>query len=273
MEHKVGHESSVTEQTLELTPASAKAVAAAEKEISAAVRQLTQRLGGAEDRLRSFAHEIRTPMSALLAYSDMLRRCEALELSQDQIIDYGATIHEATLRVLATAERTLDEHVTDERRSRSDGIDFREFANVLLKTFAAQADSLGVELKIDIDDHFPELNLDRVLLDGVLSNLISNALKFTPRGGNVSIQARVDHRDDAIIFVVSDTGRGFPADVLLKLENGETFVSNDGPRGWGRGLKIVRDHLTRMGAEFEVSNLDDGKGAIATIRFPREAIA
>ena len=188
-------------------------------------------------------------------------------------MDYGATIHEATLRILATAERTLDEHVTGERRTKPEPINFSDFANVLMKTFSAQAESLQITLDIDISENFPNLDLDRVLLDGVLSNLISNALKFTPRGGKVSLQARVDKSDQAVVFVISDTGSGFPSDALLKIDRGETPVSVDGPRGWGRGLSIVRDHVERMGADFVVSNLDDGKGAIATIRFPVDVAA
>lgn len=251
-----------------LGSATAAVVAQAEKDITEVLRNMGRRLGGGEDRLRDLAHEIRTPMSALIAYTDLLRRADQSNLDGEKIADYAGVVHEAALRILSTTERVLDEHVTGDRGGRVDDIDFGEFAAVIMKTFAAQASSNGVTLDTDIAADFPRLAVDRIALDRVMTNLIANALKFTPAGGRVVITAKRDSSDNAMVIVISDTGRGFPADVLLKVERGETISSGDGPKSWGRGLNTVRELLGDMGADLEIENVEDGAGALAVIRFP-----
>ncbi|MHC8509323.1 MAG: sensor histidine kinase [Rhodospirillales bacterium] len=245
----------------------------AEEEAVQVVRRLSERLTGGEERLLDLALEIRTPMSALLAYSDMLRRADTLKLSRTQVMDYAATIHEATLRVLATTERSLERHLTGKLDFKPEPVDLYPFVSVLLKAFTGQAQRQKIELALDIQQGFPQLRLDRILLNSVLSSLIANALMFTSSGGAVSVRARTEEKSGALVLAVSDTGMQFPMDTLEAVEKGEIPAPTEGEeRGWRRSFKEMYERIAVLDGVLTLANLGN-KGAVARIRFPASAAA
>ncbi len=221
------------------------------------------------DLLRDFAHEIRTPLNAMLGYTQLIESTLAPGCDIDQIADYNATVKSATTRLLHICERVLNEVVTGEAEVRIERVDARQMAMDITETFSALARERGVSLVCEFPDNFPALMTDPLLLSQVLSNLVSNAVKFTPSGGMVKVKGEVSYTEEAYLFVIQDNGKGLPADLLFRIRRGEQIsMANDhGLKGWGRGLKIVLDICEKIGAELRFETARGG-GTVALISLP-----
>lgn len=221
------------------------------------------------DLLRNFAHEIRTPLNAMLGYTQLIESSLAPGCDIDQIADYNATVKTATTRLLHICERVLNDVVSGVSEVRVEKVDAQKMAEDIVETFGALASERGVTLVCDFPEDFPALMTDPLLLSQVLSNLVSNAVKFSPNGGVVKVKGEVSYQDEAFLFVIQDSGKGIPADLLFRIRRGEqvSMANDHGIKGWGRGLKIVLDICEKISAElrFEAAR---GGGTVALISLP-----
>ena len=221
------------------------------------------------EHLRDFAHEIGTPLNAMMGYSQMTRIELAGDRDLEKIGKYNAVIEEATRRLLRICERVLDDAVSGEHKVVKTPVDMTGVAAGVIETFEEMAHERGIKMLMEFADDFPMLETDPVLIEQVLTNLVSNAIKFTPRGGSITIRGELDPMNNAMILLVRDTGSGIPADLMLKIRNGDT-VSTDGEHGdksWGRGLQIARRICDRLGAELVFAPADNG-GTVVRICLP-----
>lgn len=221
------------------------------------------------DILRDFAHEIRTPLNAMIGYSGLIRMELAGGKDLDKLRDYNETIEASTLRLLRICERVLDDAILGGRSIVVTPFDAADLATSVAATFGQLAKERGVTLEVNFPKDFPELLSDPLLVSQVLSNLISNALKFTPKGGSVSIVGEINATQDAVIFVIRDTGAGIPADLLLRIRRGErvTTAKSKKLKGWGRGLKIAEAICRSLSAELTFTQAENG-GTVVLFLLP-----
>jgi len=220
--------------------------------------------------LSEFAHEIRTPLTAMLGYTAFLKGDGDVALTPEQNRDIAERLHASTKRLLQITERILDEAVSGAPKVKKETFNFASFSDELIGTFEVDAKARGVNLVHEIADNFPDLTTDPVLLYEMLSNLISNALKFTPKGGLVKIKGEVDIRSKGLILVIQDTGQGIPATILMRmLQGASTSTSTDrsDQKGWGKGVQLVRKKAALLGGVLEIENAPQG-GTVACIRIP-----
>ncbi|MBO6518956.1 MAG: HAMP domain-containing histidine kinase [Rhodospirillales bacterium] len=222
-----------------------------------------------DDVLRNFAHEIRTPLNGMLGYTYLI--AEAVKNGGDSatIGDYNQSLRTATTRLLQICERVLDEAVTGESIVVRQNVNASEVANSVVETFRALAAERRVDLRCEFPANFPILQTDPLLLSQALSNLVSNAIKFTPGGGSVTVRGEFSHTDDAMIFIIQDTGAGVSADLLMRMRRGdvESTAERHGHKGWGRGLKIADALCGKIGAELRLEKARSG-GTVAMISVP-----
>jgi signal transduction histidine kinase len=138
----------------------------------------------------------------------------------------------------------------------------------VVEGFAFRAEEREVSLEVRAADG-STVRADPVRVRQALSNLIDNALRHTPAGGEVKVEVRED--GDALLIEVGDTGPGFRRDLLHKAF--EPFVRDEAARsraegGAGLGLAIVRAVVEAHGGSVELSN-QPGSGASVLLRFPR----
>ena len=137
-----------------------------------------------------------------------------------------------------------------------------------LTTISPLATNRGVILEPATIVAVPNVRADRVRLRQILYNLISNAVKFTDRGGMVRIRARRD--DDRVSIAVIDTGVGIsPADLsrLYRTFEQLTLPSGDRPEGTGLGLALTKRLIEMHGGTIDVES-ELGSGTIFTVRIP-----
>ncbi len=223
-------------------------------------------------RLGDFAHEIRTPLNAMLGYAGLIKTELDAENYEAKLRDYAETIETATVRLLRICERVLDDAIAGDRSVKLEPVNLSDLGREVADTFKELAAKKGIEIKHEFPDNFPELNTDPILFGQVLSNLVSNAIKFSPDGGSVVLRGEIDADNRALIFVIRDTGSGIPADLLLRIRRGENVstTSKVGQEGWGRGLRIAMDICNLLDININFAEAKSG-GAIVSLSLPLAA--
>lgn len=245
------------------------------------IRELADAFNAMCDRLRELdqmkidyighlSHELRTPLTAIKEASSMLQEGLFATLPERER-ELQDLIRQECERLIRSVNRLLDFSMME---SGMMPLSLQE-AGLLpiveknLQRFSPLAQRKTIALQVEIPPELPRLRMDTEKIEMVLENLLSNALKFTPDGGRVTIAAR--HRADAhcVEVAVSDTGRGIPESGLQevfekfrRVDDGKGAV-----RGTGLGLAIVKHiinaHGGRVWAESEF-----GKGSTFTFSLP-----
>ena len=233
-------------------------------------RTESERANAAKSRfLATMSHELRTPLNAIIGFSEMLTN-HSLVLDAARKLEYAKVINDSGRHLLSVVNGILDMskmetgnfEITPEPFAPAQAI--RSCCDLL----ALKARDAGVELKTCIAADLPEVVADRRALNQILINLISNAIKFTPRGGRVTVSATCD--GPKIAVAVEDTGVGIGEDDLPRL--GEAFfqarASYDRRHdGSGLGLSIVKGLVELHGGDIDIrSRL--GEGTRVTVRLP-----
>jgi len=225
------------------------------------------------DRLREFvadvSHELRTPIAALKMYTDLQRDGEVDETTRREFLE-RSTDQIARLEWLST--NLLDLSRIDAGifpLDMGDG-DLRDPVQAVVQALSEVAVDRGVSLDSVVPGDPVELRFDRERIVQLMTNLIGNGLKFTPRGGAVSVE--VVDGDEAVAIEIRDTGPGIPADELPHIFERFYRGTNTGDArasGSGLGLAIVRSIVEMHGGEIEVASVVD-EGTIFRIRLPRQ---
>ena len=220
------------------------------------------------DFMSTVSHELRTPLTSISGYLELLLDAEPGELSDVQL---------RMLEVIGRNTRRLRDLIEDILTlSKIESGDFRtepgpvDLAQVIERGAAAvspAAARASVGLHLDVRGPLP-LTGDGVQLDRVLTSLLSNAVKFTPADGTVTVRA--ERRDDTTVLTVADTGIGIPAgeqQALFARFFRATNAIHHAVPGTGLGLAIVRTIVDKHGGTIDVDSAE-GVGTTVTVRLP-----
>jgi signal transduction histidine kinase len=224
------------------------------------------------DRLREFvadvSHELRTPIAALRMYTELLREEDVDEATRAEFLD-RSTQQIGRLEWLSTNLLDLSRidagiFPLDMREG-----DLRDPVQATVQALSEVAVARGVALDSQVPGEAVELRFDRERIIQLLTNLVGNALKFTPRGGAVSVTVR--ETDASVTIEIDDTGPGIPAEELPHVFERFYRGTNTGEArasGSGLGLAIVRSIVEMHGGEIEVASVI-GEGTEFRITLPR----
>jgi len=219
-----------------------------------------------EHLVATLSHELGTPITSLRMALELLARApERLDAEQSELV---AAAHEDVVRLQDVSRRFLDL-----ARSRATSIALErgtlEVAAVVervLRIFAAQAREKGVALESRVTDAGTVVG-DETKLTWALSNLLANALRYTPSGGRIAIEARA--HDAEVAIAVQDTGPGIPAEQQERVFERYAQSAQAGEIGGaGLGLAIVRDIVQAHGGRILLDSAP-GKGTRFTLELPR----
>jgi two-component system cell cycle sensor histidine kinase PleC len=219
--------------------------------------------------LANMSHELRTPLNAIIGFSEIMESGMFGPLGAEKYNEYCSDIHSSGQYLLDVINDILDMAKIEAGRIR---LDFEELdLDTLLaeatRVVSAHAQEKELELVVKIS---PDLSLraDRRALKQIILNLMSNAVKFTPAGGRVTVRGRAD--DDCIVLAIADTGIGIDKDALAKLgrpfEQVESQLTKS-HQGSGLGLAISKSLVELHGGNMRIRSTL-GKGTLVVVRLP-----
>jgi NtrC-family two-component system sensor histidine kinase KinB len=184
-------------------------------------------------------HDLRSPLSAILNSMELLRM-QLEDQEQSAILQQALAIADRSVHQmlgLVNALLDLSKLESGQFALASNKVDFHELVPHLIDTFLPEAEQAGVILDYHIDPELPSMMLDEEKIFRVLSNLIDNALKFTPAGGKVTLQ--MEQNKEQLIIEVSDTGPGIPNEFREQIFNLYAQVPGTEGRRRGTGLGLA----------------------------------
>jgi signal transduction histidine kinase len=219
------------------------------------------------DMLAMLSHDIRNPLGVILAYGEMLEE----ELARGP----GPQAQDLVRRVTATARAIhgLLTNYLDASRIETgrlclarDAVALNDVVTRVCQQYDAEARRRGVSLVTELAPSLPAAAADAVACERIVTNLLHNALKFTPRAGSVTIRSL--RRGDMLAIEVADTGPGIPAEQLPHLFDRyqQTAAARDGG-GTGLGLFIVKTLAEAQGGRVAVESAP-GRGSTFTVLLP-----
>jgi two-component system sensor histidine kinase BarA len=244
------------------------------------------------DRLKSnflatVSHELRTPLTSIIGYSEMLAEGIAGPLVGEQK-EFVQTIHEKGEQLLSLIMSLLDLSKLESGTMtvRTKPTDLKKVLETVQSTLAPTAQKKSVALTVEVAPDVPEIRADAERLRQVFLNLVENALKFTPKGGSVKLQARMLASDDGeggeagfallaparapVEVRVSDTGIGIPARERARVFDPFYQVDSSSTReygGTGLGLSIVKRLVDAHGGKISIED-NDPRGTVFVVVLP-----
>ena len=216
-----------------------------------------------DDFLATVSHELRTPLTAILGWGHLLRqgRLDAAgSMRAIAAIERGAQAQSQLIEDLLDVSSIVAGRLLIARRL----LPLTEAIHGAIEAVRLQADQKGVQIRSQLETSDTMVSGDPQRLQQIVSNLLTNAIKFTPPGGTITVRLRRD--EGRAYLTVSDTGVGMAPEFLPhafdRFRQGGN--STESRKGLGLGLAIVRELVTLHGGEVEA--LSDGVGRGATFR-------
>ena len=209
--------------------------------------------------IANMSHELRTPLNTVIGFSKLIAEQERRRLPDAEIVEYANLIRDAAGHLLAVINDILDiskiqsgKYTLDKRDVQLD-----EILLAVLSSFRLLAQDAKITLVNRISPALPLMRADGVKLRQIFTNLVSNAIKFTPEGGTVTLEAK-QLDDGRIAGIVIDSGIGM-SDEEVKIAL-TPFGQVDGSRarwrdGTGLGLPIAKSLVELHGGELRVSSV------------------
>jgi len=234
--------------------------------------QLLRELDQAKaDFIATVSHELRTPLTSINGYLEMLQDGEGGPLPEPAIAMLSIIDRNAT-RLRNLIEDLLTQSRIDAGRLRLELglVQLRSLLQSVLTAMAPLASASDVKLELTSSDDDLSVQADTQQLEQVFTNLISNALKFTPAGGSVLITLSPADDDDGVLIEVRDTGMGIPPGESPNLFTRFFRASNAAEAalpGTGLGLAIVQEIVHRHGGAVDIDS-ELGVGTTVTVWLP-----
>lgn len=221
--------------------------------------------------LANMSHELKTPLNAVIGFAEIIKNELLGAINEPRYRDYAADIHASGQHLLQLINDILDMTKVEAGtyQLREDVCDVAKLIGDAVALVRNQAIRKELAIRIDMPQDIPFLFADERCLRQVLVNVLSNAIKFTPKDGDVAVSARLEP-DGAIALVVADTGIGMAEDDIPRaLRPFRQLEASHGRKyeGVGLGLSLIKAMLDLHDGSLHVDS-ELGAGTTVTARFP-----
>ena len=220
--------------------------------------------------LATMSHELRTPLNAIIGFSELIMQEDALMLNAARRKEYAKLINDSGQHLLSVVNGILDMSKMESGNFEIMPEPFAPRAALVncCNLLALKARESGIDLVTRAADDLPVMIGDPRAFKQIVLNLVSNAVKFTERGGKVTVSAAVEGA--RLLVRIADTGVGITADDLKRIgdpffQAGKTYQRRH--EGTGLGLSIVKSLVALHGGELAVQSKVD-EGTVVTVALP-----
>jgi signal transduction histidine kinase len=227
------------------------------------VTQLRQQEEIKRGVVSTVSHQLKTPLTSIRMAIHLLLEEKVGPLTEKQV-ELLVAANEDSDRLHNILNNLLDISRIESGRAQ---IEFQRVSphsmvSEVVESFRRAAQDQGVSLRVDLPDDLPGVQADTTRINHVFGNLLTNALKYTPPGGKITISAKAD--EERVQFFVSDTGRGIPSKYLPRIFEQFFRVPDQGKEtGAGLGLAIAKEIVEAHGGTVGVESTE-GKGTTFT---------
>jgi signal transduction histidine kinase len=225
--------------------------------------------------LATVSHELRTPLNAIIGFSELMIRGVLGPIGNPQYSEYLEDIHQSGTHLLSIINDILDFSKAEASKLElhESEVDVHQVVIGLTRLLGPRARDAGLALFDRIPSGLPHLWCDERKLKQMLLNLLTNAVKFTPRGGTIEVEASCD--EAGLTISVRDTGIGIAKADLVRVLQPFVQADNELSRrheGTGLGLTLVNSMIAMHGGKFHLES-EVGTGTAAILNFPPERVA
>jgi PAS domain S-box-containing protein len=224
-----------------------------------------------DEFLAIMSHELRNPLNVILGYAELLLRMEEIKHSP------GLHRMADAIKRNAVAQSKLIRDLLDLSRLRSGKLELnRETVSPVasienaIETVRIDAEGKEIDIQVIAPEDVMFVHADPVRLEQIIWNLLNNSVKFTPRGGRITV--RLEEDADEIVLTVSDNGQGIDSSFLphiFEIFRQADAGTNRAQAGMGIGLAVVQQLVELHRGTVSAHSSGTGKGATFTIRLPR----
>jgi two-component system sensor histidine kinase TctE len=243
------------------------------QEVPIEVQPLLQEINNVLGRLRAIlemqqrftadaAHQLRTPLAGLTAQTDLARTQKnppQTEHALDQIKEVTTRLNHVVCQLLSLARNEQGA----ERVLRMEAIDLANLARETTMGWVNTAIERGIDLGFDCPLQFIEITGDEIRIKELLDNLLDNALRYIPRGSQITVSVNPD-----CSLCVEDNGPGIPPEERENIFDRFHRLQDNESEGSGLGLAIVKEITEIHGGTVTVTEGSHGRGALFQVRFP-----
>lgn len=222
------------------------------------------------DLLAIVAHELRTPITAILGWAELLSQ----QVSDHAIIPRAVQV----IKRNAQAQQRIIDELLDYSRTAANKsfltsrpVSLRSIIKAAIEDLAPMAREKSIETEMNLGSSEDVILGDSLRLHQVFTNLLTNAIKFSDRGGKIKV--KIETKDGYHNSVVSDTGEGIsPESIPFVFDRYLQAERRGKPDGLGLGLTIARHIIELHGGTIEASSRGKGHGAVFTVQLPTNLI-
>jgi two-component system cell cycle sensor histidine kinase PleC len=247
-----------------------------EKSISDEARRRAEAANVAKSRfLATMSHELRTPLNAILGFSEVMK-CELLGPMQNaNYKEYAANIHDSGRHLLQLINEILDLSRIEAGRYElhEEPVRLSDVVEDCLRLLQLRAESKGLQVVLEFAKGLDQIWADERAVRQICLNLMSNALKFTPRGGRITLILAATP-DGGQTLIVKDTGPGIPKEEIPRVMQAfgqGSLAHQTAEGGTGLGLPIVQNLVSLHGGTFELRS-ELRKGTEAVVCLPKSRV-
>jgi signal transduction histidine kinase len=235
------------------------------------LNQELKELNVSKDKFLSvISHDLRNPLTALIVSSEKLSR-DVEKHSPGEVLHLSGIIHRTSNKILQQLNELVDwaKKQREKTSFNPEKIHLLNGMNESLELLKANA----IQKNIALENRVPKnihVHADALMLRSILQNLVTNAIKYTPEGGSVSVTA--EEQDTMVEICVYDTGVGMTADVMEKLftaDSSGSVAGTNNEKGTGLGLLLVRDFVAQHGGTIDVKS-NPGSGTCIKFTMPSD---
>jgi two-component system cell cycle sensor histidine kinase PleC len=244
--------------------------------ISDEARRRAEAANKAKSRfLATMSHELRTPLNAIMGFSEVMEKEILGPIGSDVYREYARNIYVSGNHLLCIINEILDLSRIEAGRYdlHEETMRLTDIAEDCERLIKIKADAKTLQIVEDFAPDLPHVWADPRAMRQICLNLLSNALKFTPRGGRITLT--VGHTSDGGQFItIADTGPGIPKEEIprvLQAFGQGSLAHETAEGGTGLGLPIVQNLITLHGGTFDLQS-ELRKGTEVTVTLPRQRV-